>query len=80
MKSRREQLRDLLRTVAATEPQEIDCEELLARVAAYLESRAPGGELPPELELVAQHLEVCPDCREEYEALVLAHESLPDNQ
>ncbi len=80
MKPSREQLRDLLRTVAATEPQEINCEELLARVGGYLESAAPGGELPPELELVAQHLEVCPECREEYNALVVAYKSLPDNQ
>ena len=80
MKPSREQLRDLLRTVAATEPKEINCEELLASVGAYLESAAPGGELPRELELVAQHLDVCPDCREEYEALVVAHKSLPDGQ
>ena len=80
MKSTRAQLEELLRVVAATEPEEIDCEELLASVGAYLESRAPGGELPRELELVAQHLEVCPDCREEYEALVAAHASLSDNR
>ncbi len=80
MKPSREQLRDLLRSVAATEPREIDCEELLARVGAYLESGAPGGELSRELELVAQHLEVCQECREEYEALVVAYKSLPDNQ
>ncbi len=80
MKPNREQLRDLLRTVAATEPREITCEELLTRVGAYLESKAPGSELPPELELVAQHLEVCQECREEYEALVVTFERLPDNQ
>ncbi len=80
MKPSREQLRDILRTVAATEPREINCEELLARVGAYLESATPGGELPRELELVAQHLEVCPECRDEYEALVVAHKSLPGTQ
>ncbi len=72
------QLRELLRIVAATKPQEINCEELLARVGTYLESSEQGCELSPELEEVAQHLEVCPECREEYEALLAAHRRFPE--
>ncbi len=69
----REQLRELLRVLAATEPQEIDCEELLARVGAYLEGVKPAGEPPAELRQVAQHLEICSECREEFDALVDFH-------
>ncbi len=70
MKPTREQLRELLRVVAATEPQEIDCEEFLARVGAYLEGMKPTGEPPAELRQVAQHLEICSECREEFDVLV----------
>ena len=49
MKSTRAQLQELLRVVAATEPREIDCEEFLARVGAYLEGMKPTGEPPAEL-------------------------------
>ncbi len=78
MKPTREQLRELLRVVAATRPQEIDCEEFLARVATYLPAFEAGQALPPELEVVAQHLEVCPECSEEFDALVAAHKDLEE--
>ncbi len=73
MKPTREQLRELLRVVAATEPQEVDCEEFLARVGAYLEGVKPTSEPPAELRQVAQHLEICAGCREEFDALMDLH-------
>ena len=79
MKPTTEQLRELLRVVAATRPQEIDCEQFLTRVAAYLESLGEQA-LPPELDVVAQHLEVCPECSEEFDALVSAHKTLGEDQ
>ena len=79
MKPTPEQLRELLRVVAATRPQEIDCEQFLTRVAAYLESLEREHPLPPELDTVAQHLEVCPECSEEFDALVSTHKSLRED-
>ena len=73
MKPTQAQLRELLRVVAATEPREIDCEEFLARVGAYLEGVTLTGEPPAELRQVVQHLEICSECREEFDALVDLH-------
>ena len=73
MKPTGEQLRELLRLVAATESREIDCDEFLARVGAYLEGVKATGEPPAELRQVAQHLEICAECREEFDALVGLH-------
>lgn len=73
MKPTREQLEELLRAIAVTEPREIDCEEFLDRVGAYLEGRDRDSEVPRELRLVAQHLDVCPQCREEFDALLELH-------
>ncbi len=79
MKPTTEQLRELLRVVAATRAQEIDCEQFLTRVAAYLETIGDQA-LLPELDVVAQHLEVCPECSEEFDALVFAHKTLGEDQ
>ncbi len=70
MKPTRAQLDELLKIVAATEAREIDCEEFLARVCPVLDALEPGQEVPPELGLISQHLEVCGECREEFDALV----------
>jgi hypothetical protein len=60
--------------VQATEPFEIDCDEFLARVAPFLELVAADRDIPLELRHVAQHLAVCPQCKEEFDALLRAHE------
>lgn len=69
MKPTREQLAKLARLVADTAGSELDCDEILDRLAALLERRGAPGELPPDLRQVKQHLSVCPECLEEFEAL-----------
>jgi hypothetical protein len=71
---RRAQLLELLRAVMATAPEEIDCEEFLDRVGAFLEALGPDGWVPAELRAVSQHLEVCPECKEEFDALLKLHQ------
>ena len=68
-----EQLAELARAIADTAEEEIDCEEMLARAAAFIEAVAEGDvDLPASLRVVAQHLRVCPECREEVELLLQA--------
>ena len=64
----REQLAALARLVAKTASVELDCGEVLDRLAPYLEQRGQSG-LEAELDRVRQHLQVCPECLEEFEAL-----------
>lgn len=71
----RRQLRELLRLVAETEPEELDCDQVLDRLGALLESLEQQEEPPPELAGVAQHLEVCGECREEFDALIRVYEA-----
>ena len=68
MESNAEQLAALARLVAETAAVEFDCVEVLDRLAPYLESRGRA-EIDEELQRVKQHLAVCPECLEEYEAL-----------
>jgi len=73
MKLGKEELKTLLRLVDVTEAEEIDCDELLARVGSYVEGLGEDGTPPPGSEDVVQHLRVCPECLEELEALFEAY-------
>jgi len=72
MSLRREDLRKLLDLLHVTEEHEIDCTELLSRLAGYLERLGADGTPPPGYEDVIQHLRICPECFEEFEALYRA--------
>ena len=63
-------LRRLLRWLDLTAFDEIDCEEFLARVAGVVEQLAPDQELPPGAAAVLHHLRVCPECDEEFQAIL----------
>ncbi|REK17913.1 MAG: hypothetical protein DWQ37_05155 [Planctomycetota bacterium] len=59
----------LLRLIAQTADRELNCEECLALVAEFAERQLSGKNLAAGLQAVEQHLSVCNECREEYEAL-----------
>lgn len=67
-----DQLRALAGLVAETRPHELTCDEWVHRVAGYLDATLRGTPLPPEAELVEQHIALCPECREEFEVLLAA--------
>lgn len=73
MSPSRKQLERLLSLVSATRAEEIDCDEFLARVGAYLERLNTSALDQQDVMEVRQHLEVCPECREEFEALLQVH-------
>ncbi len=70
MKISLEQLRLLAQSTINTRPAEIDCDQWLERVAAYLEAMRLNGPMSEDLAEVARHIDVCPACREELEAML----------
>jgi hypothetical protein len=72
----KEEINDLMRLVARTKDDEIDCEGCLASVAEFAEQQLAGRSIPAGLEAVEHHLSVCPECHEEYEALLRALKSM----
>ena len=64
-----------LTMVAATRDQEIGCDEAYAFLDAYADRIARGEDAATLMPLVHHHLEMCPDCREELDALLLAVEA-----
>jgi hypothetical protein len=68
----RAQLVELGVVLQQTRPVEIGCDEWLDAVGGYAESVAWGKPAPTGVELVVHHLEICPECKEEFDALVAA--------
>jgi uncharacterized protein YggL (DUF469 family) len=65
----------LLKKLALTEVQEISCDDVHAVLAEFAERKQQGEAIAHLMPQVAHHLELCPACREEYEALLLAIEA-----
>ena len=72
----RDEIAQLLQLIGQTEDHELNCEECLALVAEFAESQLSGKSVPAGLQAVEQHLAVCGECREEYEALRKTLDSL----
>lgn len=51
-------------------PQERGCDDVFEYFAAYAESKLTGSNPPASSQLVAEHLERCPCCLEEFDLLL----------
>lgn len=60
----------MLMMIENTLDQELSCDEVHAMLDQYAEMALRGENPADLLPLVHHHLDMCPDCREEYEALV----------
>jgi hypothetical protein len=65
-----QQIRALLVVARETHADEIDCEEFLADMAQYAETRAAGRAIPETLAKVEAHERLCANCAEECASLV----------
>ena len=62
----------LLREIAETRKVEIGCDECFEQVDRFVEMKLSGLNTAQAMPLVQEHLEICGECREEFEALLLA--------
>ena len=62
----------LLREVAETREVEIGCDECFEQLDRFVEMELSGLNTAQAMPLVQDHLEICGECREEFEALLLA--------
>jgi hypothetical protein len=72
MKPDPEKYRDLARFLLKTRPDEMTCEEWLHQVGEYADAVLAGRPIPPSLHEVQRHMEICPECAEEFCALLAA--------
>jgi len=63
---------DLLEALSLTKAEELTCGDCLKLVAEFAESSLAGKSPSESLQAVKHHLDICAECREEYEALLTA--------
>jgi len=69
MKISPDQAEKMLRMIQNTREVELSCDEVHELLDQYSEMALRGEDVASVLPLVHYHLNMCPDCREEYEAL-----------
>lgn len=63
-------MQKLLQSLVMTEEHEISCDDVFVVLDQFVEAVQRGENVLLFMPLVRQHLDMCPDCREEYEALL----------
>lgn len=67
MKLNREQIQSLVRQIAKTRAEELDCDQMLGLLTAHADKLARGETFETGDDLaVSAHLEGCTECREEF--------------
>ncbi len=70
MSSSEDVLKGLIGLIQRTRDVELGCDEAYAVLDQHVEAVASGADAGALLPLVKHHLDLCPDCCEEYEALL----------
>lgn len=66
----REQVGSIVKMLGLTRDREFNCSECLQHVSEFAECQLANKPVAEVLASVEQHLALCPECREEYEALM----------
>ncbi len=72
-----DKLKIMVRGVARTQEKEYSCDDVYELLDEFTEAVAQGKDVTQLMPLVQQHLEMCPDCREEFEALLRVVRATP---
>ena len=70
-----DQIRFLTDALNGTRERELDCDEFLVHLAAWSERVLNGEQLSSANDVVQHHLEICHECKEEFDALLEVLES-----
>lgn len=70
-------MRRLAQMIAQTDENECSCDDAYRLLDEFTEAVAAGNDVARLMPLVQRHLERCPDCREEFEALLRIVQQAP---
>ncbi len=74
-----EQIAKLLKLVAQTRDDGLDCDGCYEHLAEFAETTLAQREIPEALAAVETHLQQCPCCRSEFQTLLDGLQSLEEN-
>ena len=66
----KEQIQTLVGLIVTTEPDHVSCDDCFGQIGEFAEMALDGRELPEGMKVIQTHLEQCPCCKGEYEALL----------
>lgn len=69
-------LKKVLQSLAITEEEEMTCSECFHEIDQYVDMLRAGKSPAELMPLVKHHITLCPPCREEFEALLVALEAI----
>jgi hypothetical protein len=70
MDNSNELIKGILETLTRTHKEELDCDEVYEVIDQFVDAKVRGEDVSEVMPLVLQHLQLCRDCFEEYEALL----------
>ncbi|MCO6449838.1 MAG: hypothetical protein J5I90_03515 [Caldilineales bacterium] len=73
-------LRKLLNMLSLTRERELTCDEVFKLADYYVELQHQGENVQSLMPSVAQHLKICVECADEFEAMMRIIGAQPDNQ
>jgi hypothetical protein len=66
----------LIEEIAEVREEEISCDECFEQVDRFIEVELSGLNAAQAMPLVREHLKICGECREEFEALLMALQTM----
>lgn len=72
MKMSNQKINELLKMLALTREQEMTCDECFVQMSEFVEHRLSGKSIPESLQCIDDHLELCGECRDEFDSLKAA--------
>jgi hypothetical protein len=72
-----EALRKIIQMIENTQEIELSCDDVYALLDQYTELANRGGDTKELMPLVDHHIEICPDCQEEFDALLRVLKAAP---
>lgn len=72
----KQQIQTLVGLIATAESDQVSCDDCFGQIGEFAEMALEGRELSEGMKLIQRHLEQCPCCQGEYEALMEALQEL----
>ena len=73
---KKEQIQTLVGLIVTTETDQLTCDDCFGQIGEFAEHALEGRELSDGMKVIQRHLEQCPCCKGEYEALIEALQEL----
>ena len=72
----KQQIQSLLGLIGTVQSQDVSCDDCFGQIGQFAENVLSKREIPESMRLIDQHLQQCPCCKDEFEALLIALQNI----